>query len=74
MPLFLPPIPTGLDVLFNENSFVVAAFTPKLRGVTNGFESVNFCVTHPYVRAIICRFDFPCFVGVYLRAYRILHR
>ena len=73
MPLFLPPIPIGLDVLFNENSFV-AAFTPKLRGVTNGFESVNFGVTHPRVRAIICRFDFPCFVGVYLRVYRILHR
>ena len=73
MPLFLPPIPIGLDVLFNENSFV-AAFTPKRRGVTNGFESVNFGVAHPHVRAIICRFDFPCFVGVYLRVYRILHR
>ena len=43
----------------------VPAFTLKLWRIAYCSKNGNFCLTDPPIRAVICRLDFPCFVGVH---------
>ena len=51
--------------MFNENSFVVSAYTLKLKGIDQSYLNKLLKPDLP-VNAMIGRLDFLCFVGLLL--------
>ena len=60
--------------MFYENSFVVPTCTPKLQGIDQNYLSgKTFTLyTDLSVSAVICRLDFPCFVGIHICTFNML--